>query len=260
MNVLRLLKRVVLFIVILFVLPLSWMVAAYYTDNWQGVNKSSYVPVGVAQYPDYNIGESVIQVYAARAARWRGAFGVHTWMAAKRANEQHFTRFEVIGYRVYWGGDAVRVRIGTSNSNWYGNPSMLLREIRGKEQVEYLIDRLHAAAVSYPHQRRYHVWPGPNSNTFTAYLARQVPELRLELPSNAIGKDYLLGGSIIALTPSQTGGQISLGGYGGILAGFEEGLEINVLGLTVGIDFNPLALKLPGIGRIGLNDVNRKAM
>jgi hypothetical protein len=31
----------------------------------------------------------------------------------------------------------------------------------------------------------------------------------------------------------------------------EEGLEVNLLGLTFGLDINPPALKLPGIGRIG---------
>ena len=31
----------------------------------------------------------------------------------------------------------------------------------------------------------------------------------------------------------------------------EEGIEINILGLTFGIDWNQPALKLPGLGRIG---------
>ena len=35
----------------------------------------------------------------------------------------------------------------------------------------------------------------------------------------------------------------------GVLAGWDEGLEVNVLGLVTGIDVRRPALKLPGIGR-----------
>jgi hypothetical protein len=37
----------------------------------------------------------------------------------------------------------------------------------------------------------------------------------------------------------------------GVLAGFEEGVEVNVLGLTLGIDPRNAAIKLPLIGRLG---------
>ena len=117
-----------------------------------------------------------------------------------------------------------------------------------------MIDKLEFAANDYPYNDTYHVWPGPNSNTFIAYLARTVPELRLELPPTAIGKDFLPAGKLGALTPSNTGAQISLGGYAGILLGLEEGIEINIAGLTAGIDLLPPAIKLPGIGRIGFPD------
>ena len=43
----------------------------------------------------------------------------------------------------------------------------------------------------YPYADSYRVWPGPNSNTFTAFVLREVPELRVDLPPTAIGKDYL---------------------------------------------------------------------
>ena len=37
----------------------------------------------------------------------------------------------------------------------------------------------------------------------------------------------------------------------GITAGWEEGVEVNVLGLTFGLDPYSLSIKLPLIGRIG---------
>lgn len=240
-------------IVILFFLPVGLMLAAHYSGDRQSMYSGGRQN-STHQAPDANSTEAVIQVYAARAARWRGAFGVHTWIATKRTDERLYTRLEVIGYRVYWGGEAVRVRSGTPDALWFGNPPTLLREIRGDESVDILIDRLQDAADNYPYNMQYHVWPGPNSNTFTAHLARQVPELRLELPSTAIGKDYLPGGAFFARTPSHTGVQVSLGGYAGLLMGVEEGLEINFLGLTTGIDLLPPAIKLPGIGRLGFPD------
>ena len=36
----------------------------------------------------------------------------------------------------------------------------------------------------------YRIWPGPNSNSFTAAILRAVPELGVSLPANAIGRDY----------------------------------------------------------------------
>ena len=246
------------FVLALFVLPPGCMIAAHYGGDGAGPWRARHGSAELA--PDASTPDAVVQVYAARAARWRGAIGVHTWIATKRTDERAYTRLEVIGYRVYWGGGAVRVRQGTPDSIWFGNPPTLLREIRGDVRVDALIDRLHAAAAVYPHDDTYHVWPGPNSNTFVAHLAREVPELRLELPTNAVGKDWLSGGRLAALTPSGTGAQVSLGGYAGLLVGLEEGVEVNLLGLSAGIDLLPPALKLPGVGRIGFPDLRRREL
>ena len=243
----------------LFVAPVGCMVAAHYSADTPG-RQSPNRHGSTQQAPDASSDDAVIQVYAARAARWRGAFGVHTWIATKRTSENYYTRLEVIGYRVRWGRDAVRIRQGVPDAMWFGNRPTLLREIRGDAQVNALIDTLHATAESYMYKDYYRVWPGPNSNTFIAHLARQVPQLRLELPSTAIGKDYLPDNALIARTPSGVGVQISARGYAGILAGIEEGLELNLLGLTAGIDLLPPAIKLPGIGRVGFRDTRRITM
>jgi hypothetical protein len=44
---------------------------------------------------------------------------------------------------------------------------------------------------------------------------------------------------------------VNLFGLVGALAGIEEGIELNVLGLTFGVDPLDLALKVPMAGRIG---------
>src|SRR5688572_31687531 len=81
---------------------------------------------------------------------------------------------------------------------------------------------------------------------------RQVPELRADLPAHAIGKDYL-GPRLFARSPSGTGVQVGLFVAGGVLAGREEGLELYVVGLTLGVDLNDLGLKLARVGRIGFD-------
>ena len=190
-----------------------------------------------------------MQVYAARAVRWRGYFGVHTWIAVKPANAAAFTVYEVTGFDLRRGGSAVRVSQRPADGRWFGSGPRLLADVRGAG-VDVLIAKIERAVAEYPYQDSYRIWPGPNSNTFTAFVLRRVPELRVDLPAHAIGKDYL-GSHLFARSPSGTGVQGSVFGALGVLAAVEEGLELNVLGLTFGIDPNDLGVKLPLVGRLG---------
>ena len=140
---------------------------------------------------------------------------------------------------------------GPPDFHWFNARPAVLAEHRGAG-VEALIDRIEAAVARYPYPDRYRAWPGPNSNTYIAWLGRAVPELSLDLPPTAIGKDYIAGGGVVARPASGSGLQFSLAGLFGMMISPEEGLELNVLGLSAGIDVWPPALKLPGIGRIGL--------
>lgn len=248
-------------VIVLYFLPVGYKVAAFYTSpdrdaSWWSLNRDSS-----AQAPDpTQTDDAIIQVYAARAVRWRGVLGVHTWIATRRSGEDYYERIEVMGYALRWGNQSVQIRQGEPDRYWYGNRPVLLREIRGGEDVDRMIERIHRAAREYPHNHRYSVWPGPNSNTFIAHLARKVPELELELPPTAIGKDYLPEGGFFQKPPSGSGLQLSLGGLFGVVLAPEEGFELNILGLTAGVDFSPLALKLPGIGRIGYPDLEKKSI
>jgi len=192
--------------------------------------------------------EAVVQVYGARTVRWRGAFGIHPWIAVKRSNADTYTTYQVIGWRAYRGGDAlVGTEVRQPDARWFGAEPQLLVEHRGAG-VDALIDRIEQAVQSYPWGSTYRLWPGPNSNTFVAYVARQVPELRLDLPPTAIGKDYLGPATFIAQAPSGTGWQVSLFGLAGVTVAREEGLELNLLGLGFGVDVNDARLRMPGVG------------
>jgi len=214
-------------------------------SDWRTASRE---PVGLAPDPAATP-EAVVQVYAARTVSWRGYFGVHTWIAVKPSHADHFTIHEVIGYRLRREGTVVVSRVRAPDARWFGAYPELLRDARGPG-VDALITRIEAAVKRYPYAKSYHAWPGPNSNTFTAFVTREVPELRVDLPPTAIGKDYL-GMIPIARTPNSTGGQVNVLGIAGITAGWEEGVEVNVLGLTFGLDPYSLSIKLPLLGRIG---------
>jgi len=216
--------------------------------NSQDWRTASTAPVGLAPDPAATP-EAVVQVYGARTWGWRGNFGVHTWVAVKPQHAPAYTVYEVIGWRLRWSDTVVAIHHRAADARWYGNAPELYAEKRGAEAAA-LIPRIDAAARAYPYANEYTAWPGPNSNTFVAWITRAVPELAVDLPPTAIGKDYL-GGDIVGSAPSGRGLQFSLAGLFALTASAVEGLELNLLGLTFGINpFDP-ALKLPLLGRLG---------
>ena len=216
------------------------------SSDWRTASRE---PVGLAPDPAATP-EAVVQVYAARAVSWRGYFGVHSWVAVKPAGAQTYTVYEVIGWRLRHSDSAVAIRNRGPDERWFGAAPELLADRRGPG-AEALIARIDRAAREYPYAAEYSVWPGPNSNTFTAWIARAVPELEIDLPPTAIGKDYLRD-RMIATAPSGSGFQVSLIGLLGFTASGVEGLEINVLGLSFGFHLLRPAIKLPIVGRLGV--------
>ena len=217
------------------------------SGGWRFADRSS---AGLAPAP-LDAPEAIVQAYAARTWSWRGHLAVHTWLATKAAGADHYRVHHVVGFRARRGLPVVVSEEDLPDRRWYGNAPELLLDIRGEEAAE-LLPEIHAAVESYPYPREYTLWPGPNSNTFTAWVGRQVPELGLELPVTAIGKDYLAGGALLGRSPSGSGFQVSLLGALGVMVALEEGIELNLFGLAAGIDFNQPAIKFPGVGRIGM--------
>src|SRR5438105_13068727 len=114
--------------------------------------------------------EAVVQVYVSRAFGWRGAFAVHSWLAAKRPNADRYTRYEVIGWYARGGGSSVSISDSSApDAEWYGAAPSLILDLRGAD-AETVLSKLPQAAADYPHTASYRVWPGPNSNTFIAHL------------------------------------------------------------------------------------------
>ena len=205
---------------------------------------------GVAPDPRALKDQAVVMVLAANTFGWRGYFAVHPWIIYKRAGETSYTRYDVVGWG---GGNVVRQNYALPDGLWFGSEPQILVEQRGEKASE-LIPKVEAAIKSYPFARTYRSYPGPNSNTFVAHIGREVPGLDLDMPANAIGKDYREITNPVGLSSSGQGVQANILGMFGFSVGLEEGIELNLLGLNVGIDFNRPALRLPSIGRLGMDN------
>ncbi|MEQ8440340.1 MAG: DUF3750 domain-containing protein [Alphaproteobacteria bacterium] len=243
MRFVRLALYPILFLTLLLAGPLSVLATGdLMSRSWRTAERGS---AGIAPLPSEEP-RAVIQVYAARTYSWRGAFAVHTWIAVKPANANAYTTHHVIGWR---RPNVLVSGIDIPDRHWFGARPDLVLDLRGPD-AEALIDDVEAAVASYPYPHEYRAWPGPNSNTFIAWIGREVPELGLEMPALAVGKDFL-GTTLADRTPSGTGFQVGVGGLLGLSVAVREGIELNILGLTLGLDPEDLAIKLPGLGLLG---------
>lgn len=215
--------------------------------SWRTAPRHS---AGIAPNPVQQADVAIVQVYSAATFGWRGLFAEHPWIIFKKSGETAFTRYEVTGWR---GGNVIQRNGALPDGLWFGAQPKLLADHRG-ERVDAMISEIEAAIKSYPYGDTYRSYPGPNSNTFLAHIGREVPALQLDLPANAIGKDYRPISRPLGLSPTGSGIQASLLGLLGLSIGLEEGVEMNILGLNFGLDLNRPALRLPFVGRVGMDD------
>lgn len=249
-------RLIVWLFVLLFPLPLiaggAWFAAQGWPSSWRTADWSS---AGIAPDPAREK-EAIVQVYAARAGNWRGIFAVHSWILVKGENAPRLTRYEVTA----WGPPVNRDR-HVPDGRWYGNPPEIIYDLRG-ERAARLIPKIEAAVAAYGRGELsgYRIWPGPNSNSFTAAIARAVPGFDPVLPPVALGKDYAGPGVQLVEAPSGTGWQLSLAGVLGLTLAREEGLEINLFGLVGGVNPLTASVSLPSVGRVDLSDLASTAV
>ena len=183
---------------------------------------------------------------------------MHTWLATKAENASEYNVYQVVGWRKRRGLPVVVKEQDVPDRSWFGNSPKILKEVKGAEAVA-IISSIENAVSSYPYPDTYHIWPGPNSNTFIAHIGRSVPELQLDLPPTAIGKDFMTWNQFVDTPPSGDGIQFSLFGLFGGLISVVEGIEINIFSLSFGLGVTPhttwpLKLRFPlfGIIRLGV--------
>jgi hypothetical protein len=243
------LKKVLVGLLALFLFPLAVHAALYagkdrpasFRDaDWSSVGM---LPVATADR------DARLLVFTGRTGRWKGIFSLHSWVVFKPANATTWSRYDVVGW-----GQPVRSNGWAPDGRWFGDVPVVLLDVRGA-QAEALIPKVKAAIAEYSYNQfgDYRMWPGPNSNTFVATVLRAVPELETTLPPNAVGKDFRAY-PYVGLTDSRTGVEASLFGLLGFKLGWVEGVELNFLGLVAGLDLRHPGIKLPGFGRIGIDN------
>ncbi len=229
-------------------LPIGISAARFYAqgvgEGWRTADRSSagLLPPA-AQHPG-----AAVRVFAARTVRWRGIFAVHCWIVLKEEGAADYTRYDYTAW-----SETIRVNGFEPDGRWFGRIPEVVFAAEGPAAAA-LIPRMQSAIAAFARRNRgtYRAWPGPNSNTFVAAVLDAVPEIRISLPPTAIGKDYPDDGRWLRLTPSGTGVRLALGGYAGLTVGWVEGIEVNILGSVVGFDLRRPAIKLPGLGRLGM--------
>ncbi|MCT7373479.1 DUF3750 domain-containing protein [Chelativorans salis] len=245
----RKIKHIVFFIFVAFLLPAGlfagWWILEERPSSWGAADWSAtglLPPASVSE-------EAAIYVLAARTGGMKGALSLHTWIVLKPEGSA-YERYEKVGW-----GTPVRRNAYAADGRWYSNMPYVVKALHGAEAAR-LIHAVRAAIDSYPYSHRgdYVIWPGPNSNSFVAHVASQVPELGVSIPPNAIGRDYRRGLVVFEHDADWTDYRLFLGGYAGLALGRDTGLELNLLGLVAGFDLLRPAIKLPGFGRIDLWD------
>jgi Protein of unknown function (DUF3750) len=240
-------RKVLTTVLALFIFPLAVHAAIYASkDHPASYRVADWSSVGMLP-PATADREARLLVFTGRTGRWKGIFSVHSWVVLKTENASTWSRYDVVGW-----GQPLRTNGWAPDGRWFGDTPRVLVDVRGPAAAT-LIPKVEAAIASYGYSNfgDYRIWPGPNSNTFIAAILRAVPELELQLPPNAIGRDYR-SSPYLGPTDSRTGFEVSLWGVLGLKLGWVEGFELNVLGLVAGFDLRRPALKLPGYGRVGL--------
>ncbi len=235
-------KLLVVALAAVFVVPLVPRAGAFLFSKPLRENAASGVLPPASRDP-----QARLIVFTGTTNGWKGVFSIHTWIVLKHENDSDWTRYDVVGW-----GNPVRINGWAADASWLGSDPEMLVDVRGAEAAA-LIPKVEAAVKDYRYSAAadYRGFPGPNCNTFTAIVLRAIPELAVALPANAIGRDFREG-FYAGHTDSGTGVELSLWGLLGIKLGWVEGIEFNVLGLVAGLDLRHPAVKLPGVGQIGI--------
>jgi hypothetical protein len=244
----RLIRFIATFAIVLILLPIAAGTALTYSKGWPtSWSAADWSSAGLLPAASADR-DAAVYVMAARSGRWKGIFAVHHWLVLKPAGGR-YERYDVVGW-----GSPVRRDHRAPDARWYSSEPEIVHEVHGAA-AKALIPKLRQAVTDYPWAGYgdYLVWPGPNSNSFVAHIARTVPELGAELDPTGIGKDWLGPGLHTAAMPSGTGWQVSWHGLIGAGVSWREGVEFHFLGSTIGVDFDRPAIKLPALGRVGLS-------
>jgi hypothetical protein len=171
----------------------------------------------------------------------------HAWIVANEGERRPLLRYELLS-RAF--------KETTSRPlDYFGEGDVALHGVVPQDRagIRKIVECLDAETPRYNEEHPdYFPIPGPNSNTYVDQMLRRC-DIPVDLPSTAIGKDYR-GPIGASFTSGGTGLQFETW-VAGVKLGLREGVELHILGLTIGVDWWPPAIVLPvNPGRIGFDD------
>lgn len=178
----------------------------------------------------------------------------HPWIAMRPRGSREWERWEVMccpdGSEL---GTVNKSAIDALSDHGAGGGDVRIHAVVSGARAEEVIACVRENAPRYPYRDTYRAWPGPNSNTFVDYMARECG-IHVDLPAPDIGKDYR--GLVVGVSTTAGGSGVQLETpIVGLKLGLTEGVELHLFGMAWGIDFWPPALVVPvGPGRIGFDD------
>lgn len=175
---------------------------------------------------------------------WYSQFAQHSWIDFRPAEQAQWVRIEANTDPKI---EPISDKEARQATRWGRDVSLLLM-LRGDAAAAVLVD-LQREAERIIVGFEYQAFPGPNSNTYISRVLRAVPGLSAQLDHNSVGKDYT---PIVStgLTTANDGVYLDTVVLGAS-AGYLSGVELHLLGLTLGLGFWPPGIKIPVLPRIG---------
>jgi hypothetical protein len=130
-----------------------------------------------------------VEMYAATIPGIVGLIAAHYWLVV-HSDDAGCHRFEVWQKANAGRNSAGHVHFDLMplTAKVGGGPSKLVSTWFGDE-AEKLRQALQEAPAHYPYCNTYRYWPGPNSNTFVAWVLRRAG-IKHNMGWNALGKRY----------------------------------------------------------------------
>jgi hypothetical protein len=197
----------------------------------------------------------LIQLRYATLPHCLRAIAVHYWFVVFDVNSGRWHRWEVWQAKNAGGQSVGHIHCDLRHPDCGvgGGAYRLAAEWDGSaaQAIYAVLTKAH----DYPHWDRYRAWPGPNSNTFAAWVLREAG-LHYSFDPRAIGKDYM---GLLGMQRSSRPPCVQLETpLLGVRIGLYDGVEVHLLGLTCGLRWSPLEVYTP-VGRVGLRkNVSRR--
>jgi hypothetical protein len=224
---------------------LRWLLAA-----WLGVALAGelYSRLRPTEWTTTSTPEEVVVQLRCSSVPPLDLLGVHYWFAVFEPETGRWHRWE-LWQQADAGGTSwghVHKDLMHVDANVGGGPMQVRAEWHGEEARA--LGQALARSPEYPERGRYFAWPGPNSNTYIAWVLRRAG-VAADLEPRGIGKDYL-GVAGVETTTTGAGVQAE-SSLLGLKVGLRDGVELHFLSLTFGLDALRPAVKTP-FGRLGL--------